>query len=36
MSDVIALDIDGTVSYYYVDSIGFKKLDTFEGGAGRD
>lgn len=36
MSDVIALDIDGTVSYYYVDSIGFKKMDAFEGGAGRD
>ena len=36
MSDVIALDIDRTVSYYYVDTIGFKKLDAFEGEAGRD
>lgn len=29
VSDVIALKINGVTTYYYVDSMGFKKLDLF-------
>lgn len=31
VSDVIAIERDGTVNWYYVDSTGFKKLEGFSG-----